>query len=225
MIRSDKRSSWSRLARVVLAASIVAAMVLVLSAARADGQAGCVLVEPVDGLPVLPVEVEDECPDADPAPVVSCRQGFAWGGECWRRGEGQRFAGWLRDHGASPATFARRHPEIAATFGPGWPVPPLRACRSASCVPAVVRAIFPAATEEHALAIVRCETGGTMDPRAVGDGGYSRGIWQINYVHWRAYGGWVDETRLFEPWYATRVAHRMSGAGRDFSAWTCERYV
>lgn len=123
MIRSSGRGRWSGLARVVLAVAIVAAMVLVLSAARADGQSGCVLVEPVEGLPELPVEVDDECPDPDPVPALVCRQGFAWGGECWRRGEGQAFAGWLRDHGASPAAFKRRHPELAATFGAGWPGP------------------------------------------------------------------------------------------------------
>lgn len=201
--RRREPSARSTLPGFVVAVAVVALLAVAVVAARADAGTN---------------------PAPDPAATV-CERGFAWGEQCWTKGEGQAFSRWLREHGASPAAFKRRRPELAHTFGKGWPSPPLKACASASCVPAVVRAWFPDRIEEHALAIVRCETGGTFDPRAVGDGGYSRGIWQINYVHWRKYGGWVDQDRLFEPWYATAVAHRMSRGGRDFSAWTCERYV
>lgn len=205
---------------MVLAAAIVAAVVLVLSAARADGAGGCVLVEPVEGLPVMPVEVEDECPDPDPSPAaVVCGQGFAWGGQCWRRGEGQAFASWLRDHGASPVVFARRHPGLARTFGEGWPAP-----RKPTTSVGIIRAVFPDWAEDYAIRIARCETGGTFDPRATGDGGNSIGLFQINHVWWHL--SWVGGPgRLVDPWHNSRVALRISGGGRDWSPWTCARYV
>lgn len=52
--------------------------------------------------------------------------------------------------------------------------------------PAEVQALVADAAERHgvsaawALRIVRCETGGTWNPRAVGDGGNSLGIAQLH---------------------------------------------
>jgi Lysozyme like domain len=67
-----------------------------------------------------------------------------------------------------------------------------------------------------ALAVARCETGGTFDPRAVGSQG-ERGVFQIHRVHW----GWLNEARLFEPTYNAWVAYRLSRGGRDWTHWTC----
>ena len=69
----------------------------------------------------------------------------------------------------------------------------------------------------EALKVASCETGGTFDPRAVGDHGSSLGLFQINRAHWV----WVNEKRLFEPGYNARIAWRLSRGGRDWHHWTC----
>ena len=61
-----------------------------------------------------------------------------------------------------------------------------------------------------------CETGGTYDPRAVGRAG-ERGWFQIHPVH----RSWVDWGRLFDPFYNTRVAYRLSRGGTNWRPWTC----
>lgn len=185
-----------RLAGLATVGVLLGLVVLALLAARADA---------------------GTTPTPDPAPV--CRAGFAWGGECWTRREGQAFAGWLREHGASPAAFKRRHPELARTFGKDWPPKPV----PTSSV-GIIRAVFPDWAEDYAIAIARCETGGTFNPRASGDGGNSIGLFQINVVWWHL--SWVGgPDRLVDPWHNSRVALRISGGGRDWSPWTCARYV
>lgn len=214
---TPKHGAARRLLAIATVGGAVALIVLALLSARADAApSGCVTVEPIEGLPELAVQVEDECPPPDPAPV--CARGFAWGGQCWTRREGQAFTGWLRDHGASPAAFARRHPDLAATFKQPWPEP-----KPTTSV-GIIRAVFPDWIEDYAIAIARCETGGTFDPRASGDGGNSIGLFQINHVWWHL--PWVGgPDRLVDPWHNSRVALRISGGGRDWGPWTCARYV
>lgn len=108
----------------------------------------------------------------------------------------------------------------AISSGGPQPSPRWRNCRTARCVPAVVRHVFgPRAP--YALRIVRCETGGTMSPRATGDGGTSLGIFQIHYtVH-----PWVNPSRLFDPLYNARMAWRLSRHGTDWTPWTCHRLI
>lgn len=54
--------------------------------------------------------------------TVQCkRNAFAWGQECWSRGEGKQFVTWLREHGSSPARFKKNHPQLAAKFKQPWP--------------------------------------------------------------------------------------------------------
>lgn len=65
--------------------------------------------------------------------------------------------------------------------------------------------------------VVRCETGGTFNPRSMGDAG-ERGLFQIHPVHF----GWLNERRLFEPRYNARAAYRLSHGGRNWSHWTCQ---
>lgn len=99
----------------------------------------------------------------------------------------------------------------------------LRNCRSARCVPNVVRFVF-GGRSPYALRIVSCETGGTFNPRTLGDGGDSLGIFQINVV-WH-HLPWVGpRERLFNPYHNAKVAWRISGGGRDWSPWTCARLI
>ena len=67
-----------------------------------------------------------------------------------------------------------------------------------------------------ALRVARCETGGTLDPRARGSAG-ERGLFQIHPIHW----GWINENRLFQPAYNARVAWRLSRGGTNWTHWTC----
>lgn len=103
---------------VVLSLALALASLSWLSYEASAAPAGCVILEPIPGLPVLPIQVENECPDPDPAPGCS---GFLWYGECWTRGEGAKFAAALRAHGVSPKAWKRAHPALASTFGPRWP--------------------------------------------------------------------------------------------------------
>lgn len=157
---------------------------------------------------------------------------FRWGGQTWTKDEGQQFQAWLTSRGASPKVFKKRHPQLAAVFGPKWPSTPeatLRGCASSSCVPAVVRAVF-GSRAATALRVVGCETGGTFSPYATGDGGTSHGIWQI---HLPAHPD-VTLAEARSPWISTQIAYRWSSlhdrdgntipgtGGLNFSpTWTC----
>lgn len=83
---------------------------------------------------------------------------------------------------------------------------------------------------EYALRIASCETGGTFNRRARGRAG-ERGWFQIHPVHFgsrlRSAAGSVvvDPDRLYDPAYNTRVAYVLSNGGRDWSPWSCRRYV
>jgi hypothetical protein len=84
------------------------------------------------------------------------------------------------------------------------------------CARAVLPRIF-GSQWRSAYRVAHCETGGTFYNRALGAAG-ERGIFQIHSVHW----GWLDESRLFDIRYNSRIAYRISKAGRDWSAWTCQ---
>lgn len=157
--------------------------------------------------------------------AVVAAQAFPWGSQEWKPNEGVAFLQWQREHGSTGKRFAANHPELAATFNGNWPTDHrarleqanLKNCNKAACVPAVIRAIFPDNTEDAAVAISGCETGGTYNPRASGDGGDSLGVFQVNRAWWGE--TWVDADRLFEPWHNTQVALRISGAGTDWHHW------
>lgn len=70
----------------------------------------------------------------------------------------------------------------------------------------------------YALRIARCES--NFNPRAVGRAG-ELGAFQIHPVHFRRF----NPARLFEPAYNAKAAYALSRGGRDWSAWTCRRYV
>lgn len=81
-------------------------------------------------------------------------------------------------------------------------------------VTSTIRAVF-GRYGRQALRVARCES--HLNPRALGAAG-ERGIFQIHPVHFR----WLDEDRLWQPYYNARVAYRMSRGGRDWRAWTCQ---
>ena len=169
---------------------------------------------------------QDSC--TTPVVRVLCRpKAFAWFGQCWSRSEGARFAGELRQHGATAKQFRARHRVLALTFAQPWPPAPVTPdpCYQSTCARAVIRAVFPDAVEEYALRIAACETGGTFYPRSLGDGGASLGLFQ---VHWPSWGGlrWVgSRDELLKAWHNARVALRISGGGRSWSPWTCSRLI
>lgn len=66
-----------------------------------------------------------------------------------------------------------------------------------------------------AVRVARCES--HLNRYALGSAG-ERGLFQIHPVHF----GWVDERRLFEPYYNARIAYRLSRGGRTWRAWTCQ---
>ena len=70
----------------------------------------------------------------------------------------------------------------------------------------------------YALRIAQCES--NLNPRAVGGAG-ERGIFQVHPVHFRRF----NAARLFDPLYNARAAFALSHGGRDWSPWTCRRYV
>lgn len=90
-------------------------------------------------------------------------------------------------------------------------------------VPVPIRAIF-GDKAGVATCIASVETGGTFNRWAVGNAG-ERGWFQIHPVHWdhtitvSGRSLYVDSSRLFNPWYNTRVAFVMSRGGIDWSDW------
>lgn len=71
---------------------------------------------------------------------------------------------------------------------------------------------------ETAVAVALAESGGDpgINARGAED---SRGLWQINSVHFGRY----DEQRLYEPGYNARAAFDISDGGRNWQPWTTWR--
>jgi hypothetical protein len=80
----------------------------------------------------------------------------------------------------------------------------------------VIYTVFPPATAPAALRVVRCETGGTFNPRARNRSGAS-GLFQV-IARWHP---WVNARRLFDPDYNAKVALRISHGGTTWDAWEC----
>lgn len=76
----------------------------------------------------------------------------------------------------------------------------------------MVEQVFPRFAVETALRIMHCESRG--DPNATGAAG-EMGLMQI-HPRWHA-----DAT--YDPLGNLLAAYRISGGGRDWSAWTCAR--
>jgi hypothetical protein len=94
---------------------------------------------------------------------------------------------------------------------------------------AAIRLVFPAATEDAAIRVARCETGGTFNARAANwgdrhsDGSRgSFGIFQIGALH-RSRGESVAAfaRRMFDPIANSRLAYRLSRGGTNWRPWAC----
>jgi hypothetical protein len=110
-------------------------------------------------------------------------------------------------------------------------LPNIKAKKS-RCLPtdprAIIRYVFPDATEEAALRVSGCETGWTWYPRAKNPHSSASGLFQLIGFHWE---GKFDP---FDPWENTRYAARLSSqhdgqghpipgtAGTNWSAWVCK---
>lgn len=68
-----------------------------------------------------------------------------------------------------------------------------------------------------AAAVAYAESGG--NPRAIGDGGHSFGLWQIHLPAHPQYKG----TNLLDPLMNARAAILISKSGTDFKPWTTFR--
>ena len=92
---------------------------------------------------------------------------------------------------------------------------------------AAIRAVFPAATENAAIRVARCESrlyaraANWRDRHSDGSRG-SFGLFQIGALH-RARGESVAAfaRRMFDPVANARVAYRLSRGGRNWRPWTC----
>lgn len=68
-----------------------------------------------------------------------------------------------------------------------------------------------------AMRIVDCETGGTFNPRAVGDD-HERGWFQIRFNHWGKPG--CNPVHLFDPAYNTACAYSI-WTEQGWRPWSC----
>jgi len=78
---------------------------------------------------------------------------------------------------------------------------------------AIIRYVFPAATEEAAVRVAYCES--HLYTYARNASGAS-GLFQLMPIHWQ---GRFDP---FDPWANTRYAYRLSHAGYSWTAWVCQ---
>ena len=63
------------------------------------------------------------------------------------------------------------------------------------------------------LRVAKCESG--LNPDAIGDRGYSRGLWQIHKKH----HPYVTDDQAFDPEWSTRWSLEKIKQGNDL--WTC----
>lgn len=103
----------------------------------------------------------------------------------------------------------------------------------------IIRAVFPDSTENAALRVVACETGGTFSPwsfnRSSGASGYFQ-VLQGNagrvLKYDKTWPGAEKEaghmliipsgSRLFNPWLNARVALFLSHGGTNWGEWSCK---
>lgn len=86
--------------------------------------------------------------------------------------------------------------------------------RAESASVRAIRLVFPAATENAAIRVARCES--RLNPHALGRAG-ERGLFQIHPVHF----AWAQPGRLYDPVWNSRVAYRLSRGGTRWGPWSC----
>ncbi len=92
----------------------------------------------------------------------------------------------------------------------------------------IVYAVFPDSTQDRALSVVGCETGGTYKAWAKNPRSGALGWFQFvpgNHGRLISWGRWslrVDYFRMWQPWYATRAALILSAGGTNWGEWSAE---
>lgn len=95
----------------------------------------------------------------------------------------------------------------------------------------IVYSTFPRSTAAAALSVVDCETGGTFDRWAHNSTTDVRGYFQVDsgnggrVFHYRGETLTLDSSRLYDPWYNTRVALFMTSGGVNWGEWHCQPFV
>jgi hypothetical protein len=91
--------------------------------------------------------------------------------------------------------------------------------KSSKCLPTsptgIIRYVFPASTEDAALRVAYCETGGTFNIYAHNPSGAS-GLFQLMPTWWQG------KFNPYNPWANTRAAYSISSAGTNWGAWVCQ---
>ena len=93
----------------------------------------------------------------------------------------------------------------------------------------IINATFPDSTQEAAMRVVSCETGGSYSPwsynRSSGATGYFQ-VLQGNAGRVLYYGGKrlviPSGNKLFLPWTNARVGLFLSRGGTDWHEWVCQ---
>lgn len=93
----------------------------------------------------------------------------------------------------------------------------------------IIHATFPDSTQEAAMRVVACETGGSYSPwsynRSSGASGYFQ-VLQGNAGRVLHHGGRhltiPSGQRLFLPWTNARVGLFLSHGGTDWGEWSCQ---
>lgn len=92
--------------------------------------------------------------------------------------------------------------------------------RDSECLPTtakgIIRYVFPASTENAAIEVARCETGGTFSFYAKNPVSSASGLFQLLSIHW------AGRFNPFDPWANTRYAYRLSDAGTNWGPWVCK---
>lgn len=111
---------------------------------------------------------------------------------------------------------ARRYPAVWSWWGV---LRDKTRVKSSKCLPtsptAIIRYVFPASTEDSALRVAYCETGGTFNIYAHNPSGAS-GLFQLMPTWWE---GKFDP---YNPWANTRAAYSISSGGTNWGAWVCQ---
>lgn len=91
--------------------------------------------------------------------------------------------------------------------------------RASRCLPTtvvgIIRYVFPDSTEDAAIRVASCETGGTFWPGARNPSGAS-GVFQLMPGHW------LDRFDPFDAWANIRYALRLSDGGTNWGPWVCK---
>ena len=91
----------------------------------------------------------------------------------------------------------------------------------------IVYAVFPDNTQQAALRVVGCETGGTYSPGAYNPSSAATGYFQIlqgnagRTFRYKNMRFTIKARKLWQPWHNAAAAFWLSHGGRDWHEWSC----